>query len=301
MENNKKVIECVPNFSEGRDRAVMEAILEPFRTTPEVKLLDYSNDEDHNRLVVTVVGEPEPLKEALLEAIGVAVEVIDMTKHSGQHPRMGAVDVVPFIPIRNMEMEETIELSREVGQIIGEKYGIPVFLYEKSATAPHRENLAKVRKGEFEGMAEKVHEAEWKPDFGPADRHATAGCVAVGARMPLVAYNVNLNTSDVAIADAIAKKVRHLGGGLRFCKAMGVELTDRKVAQVSMNLTDYTKTAVYRAHEMVRMEAKRYGVEIIGSEVIGLLPMAALIDCAEYYLGIENFSHDQILELRMME
>lgn len=301
MANLTKIVECVPNFSEGRDREKIEKIVNPFRTRNGVKLLNYSNDEDHNRLVVTVVGEPEPLKEALLEAIGVAVEVIDMTKHSGQHPRMGAVDVVPFIPIRNMEMEETIELSREVGQIIGEKYAIPVFLYEKSATAPHRENLAKVRKGEFEGMAEKVHEAEWKPDFGPADRHATAGCVAVGARMPLVAYNVNLNTSDVAIADAIAKKVRHLGGGLRFCKAMGVELTDRKVAQVSMNLTDYTKTAVYRAHEMVRMEAKRYGVEIIGSEVIGLLPMAALIDCAEYYLGIENFSHDQILELRMME
>ncbi|MBB6275839.1 glutamate formimidoyltransferase [Porphyromonas circumdentaria] len=301
MANLTKIVECVPNFSEGRDKQKIEKIVNPFRTRSGVKLLNYSNDEDHNRLVVTVVGEPEPLKEALLEAIGVAVEVIDMTKHSGQHPRMGAVDVVPFIPIRNMEMEETIELSREVAQIIGEKYGIPVFLYEKSATAPHRENLAKIRKGEFEGMAEKVHEAEWKPDFGPADRHATAGCVAVGARMPLVAYNVNLNTSDVAIADAIAKKVRHLGGGLRFCKAMGVELTDRKVAQVSMNLTDYTKTAVYRAHEMVRMEAKRYGVEIIGSEVIGLLPMAALIDCAEYYLGIENFSHDQILELRMME
>ena len=178
---------------------------------------------------------------------------------------------------------------------------MPVYLYEKSATAPHRENLAKIRKGEFEGMETKVHEAEWLPDFGPADRHATAGCVAVGARMPLVAYNVNLNTSDVAIADAIAKRVRHIGGGLRFCKAMGVELTDRHIAQVSMNLTDFTKTSVYRAHEMVRMEAKRYGVEIVGSEVIGLLPMAALIDCAEYYLGIENFSHDQILELRMME
>ncbi len=298
MANLTKIVECVPNFSEGRDK---EKIVNPFRTRNGVKLLNYSNDEDHNRLVVTVVGEPEPLKEALLEAIGVAVEVIDMTQHSGQHPRMGAVDVVPFIPIRNMEMAEAVELSREVAQVVGEKYGIPVFLYEKSATAPHRENLAQIRKGEFEGMAEKVHEAEWKPDFGPADRHATAGCVAIGARMPLVAYNVNLNTSDVAIADAIAKKVRHIGGGLRFCKAMGVELTDRKIAQVSMNLTDYTKTAVYRAHEMVRMEAKRYGVEIVGSEVVGLLPMAALIDCAEYYLGIENFSHDQILELRMME
>lgn len=301
MANLTKIVECVPNFSEGRDKEKIEKIVNPFRTRNGVKLLNYSNDEDHNRLVVTVVGEPEPLKEALLEAIGVAVELIDMTKHSGQHPRMGAVDVVPFIPIRNMDMDEAIELSRQVAEVVGSKYGIPVFLYEKSATAPHRENLAKIRKGEFEGMAEKVHEAEWKPDFGPADRHATAGCVAIGARMPLVAYNVNLNTSDVAIADAIAKRVRHIGGGLRFCKAMGVELTDRKIAQVSMNLTDYTKTAVYRAHEMVRMEAKRYGVEVVGSEVVGLLPMAALIDCAEYYLGIENFSHDQILELRMME
>ena len=301
MASATKIVECVPNFSEGRDREKIEKIVNPFRTRQGVKLLNYSNDEDHNRLVVTVVGTPEAVKESLLEAVGVAVEVIDMTKHSGQHPRMGAVDVVPFIPIRNMEMDEAIALSREVGEIIGTKYGVPVYLYEKSATAPHRENLAKVRKGEFEGMETKVHEAEWLPDFGPADRHATAGCVAVGARMPLVAYNVNLNTSDVTIADAIAKRVRHIGGGLRFCKAMGVELTDRHIAQVSMNLTDFTKTSVYRAHEMVRMEAKRYGVEIVGSEVIGLLPMSALIDCAEYYLGIENFSHDQILELRMME
>lgn len=296
-----KIMECVPNFSEGRDKEKIEKIVNPFRTRNGVKLLNYSNDEDHNRLVVTVVGEPEPLKEAVLEAVGIAVELIDLTKHQGQHPRMGAVDVIPFIPIKNVTAEDADNLAKEVGKVIGEKYAVPVFLYEKSATAPHRENLAKIRKGEFEGMAEKIHEPEWHPDFGPADRHPTAGTVAVGARMPLVAYNVNLNTGDLSIADAIAKKVRFLGGGLRFCKAMGVELTDRGIVQVSMNLTDFTKTAVYRAHEMVRMEAARYGVSVVGSEVIGLVPMQALIDCAEYYLGIENFSSEQILESRIME
>ena len=265
MANQTKIVECVPNFSEGRDKEKIERIVNPFRTKQGVKLLNYSNDEDHNRCVVTVIGEPKALTEALYEAIEVAVKEIDMTKHEGQHPRMGAVDVVPFIPIRNMEMDEAIALSKEVGKTIGERFGVPVFLYEKSASAPHRENLAKIRKGQFEGMAEKVHEPEWIPDFGPKDIHPTAGVVAVGARMPLVAYNVNLNTSDLSIADAIAKKVRFIGGGLRFCKAMGVELHDRNIVQVSMNLTDYTKTAVYRAHEMVRMEAKRYGVEVVGS------------------------------------
>ena len=250
---------------------------------------------------MTVVGEPEPLRDAVLEAVGKAVGLIDLNKHSGQHPRMGAVDVVPFIPIKNTTTEEAVALSKEVAAQVAERYGVPVFLYEKSATAPHRENLAAIRKGEFEGMAEKIKQPEWKPDFGPAERHPTAGTVAIGARMPLVAYNVNLNTADLSIADAIAKKVRFLGGGLRFCKAMGVELKDRGIVQVSMNLTDFTRTAVYRAHEMVRMEAQRYGVSVVGAEVIGLVPMKALIDCAEYYLGIENFSMDQVLESRIME
>ncbi|GAD04486.1 glutamate formiminotransferase [Porphyromonas crevioricanis] len=301
MATQSKIVQCVPNFSEGRNKENIEKIVNPFRTRQGVKLLNYSNDEDHNRLVVTVIGDPEAVTESLYEAIEQAVQLIDLNKHQGQHPRMGAVDVVPFIPIRNMDMDEAIALSKEVGAEIGKRFGIPVFLYEKSATAPHRENLAKVRKGEFEGMAEKIHEPEWLPDFGPADRHATAGTVAVGARMPLVAYNVNLNTSDVAIADAIAKKVRHIGGGLRFCKAMGVELTDRNIAQVSMNLTDYSKTAIYRAHELVRIEARRYGVEIVGAEIIGLVPMMALVDAAAYYLGLEDFSIEQVLEYRMLE
>lgn len=294
-----KIIECVPNFSEGRDLQKIDRIVAPFRGKPGVKLLDYSNDEDHNRLVVTVVGEPEPLRDAVLQAIGVAVELIDLNAHQGQHPRMGAVDVVPFIPIRNTSMEEAVALSKEVAREVAERYGLPVFLYEKSASAPHRENLAAIRKGEFEGMAEKIKLPEWQPDFGPAGRHPTAGTVAIGARMPLVAYNINLNTPSVEIAHDIAKKIRFIGGGLRYCKAMGVELKDRGITQVSINMTDYTRTALYRAFELVRIEARRYGVSIVGSEIIGLVPMEALIDTASYYLGLENFSLEQVLEARM--
>lgn len=292
-------MECVPNFSEGRDLQKIDKIVAPFRGKQGVKLLDYSNDEDHNRLVVTVVGEPEPLRDAVLEAIGVAVELIDLNHHQGQHPRMGAVDVVPFIPIRNVTMEEAVALSKEVGKEVAKRYNLPVFLYEKSASAPHRENLAAVRKGEFEGMAEKIRQPEWHPDFGLAERHPTAGTVAIGARMPLVAYNINLNTPSLEIAHDIAKKIRFIGGGLRYCKAMGVELKDRGITQVSINMTDYTRTALYRAFELVRVEARRYGVSIVGSEIIGLVPMEALIDTASYYLGLENFSMEQVLEARM--
>lgn len=296
-----KIVECVPNFSEGRDLQKIDQIVAPFRAKQGVKLLDYSNDEDHNRLVVTVVGEPEPLRDAVLEAIGVAVRLIDLNKHQGQHPRMGAVDVVPFIPIKNTTMEEAIALSKEVGEEVAKRYNLPVFLYEKSASAPHRENLAAVRKGEFEGMAEKIKLPEWHPDFGPVERHSTAGTVAIGARMPLVAYNVNLSTPSLEIAHDIAKKIRFIGGGLRYCKAMGVELKDRGITQVSINMTDYTHTALYRAFELVRIEARRYGVSIVGSEIIGLVPMEALIDTASYYLGLENFSMQQVLEARIME
>ena len=292
-------MECVPNFSEGRDLQKIDKIVAPFLGKQGVKLLDYSNDEDHNRLVVTVVGEPEPLRDAVLEAIGVAVELIDLNHHQGQHPRMGAVDVVPFIPIRNVTMEEAVALSKEVGKEVAKRYNLPVFLYEKSASAPHRENLAAVRKGEFEGMAEKIKQPEWHPDFGLAERHPTAGTVAIGARMPLVAYNINLNTPSLEIAHDIAKKIRFIGGGLRYCKAMGVELKDRGITQVSINMTDYTRTALYRAFELVRVEARRYGVSIVGSEIIGLVPMEALIDTASYYLGLENFSMEQVLEARM--
>ena len=293
-----QIIECVPNFSEGRD---LEKIVDSFRGKQGVKLLDYSNDQDHNRCVVTVVGEREPLKAAVIEAIGKAVELIDLTKHEGQHPRMGAVDVVPFIPIRNASMEDCIALSKEVGEEVAKLYNLPVFLYEKSASAPHRENLAAIRKGEFEGMEEKIHEPQWHPDFGPEQRHPTAGTVAVGARMPLVAFNINLNTNRLDIATAIGKRIRHMNGGFRFVKAMGVELSDRGIVQVSINMTDYTRTALYRVFETVKFEAARWGVTIAGSEIIGLVPMAALIDTAEYYLGIEDFSMAQVLESRIME
>ena len=296
-----KIMECVPNFSEGRDLEKIEKIVSAFRAKEGVKLLDYSNDTDHNRCVVTVVGEPEALKAAVLEAVGTAVELIDLNKHEGQHPRMGAVDVVPFIPIKGCTMEDAVAMSKEVGAKIAELYNLPVFLYEKSASAPYRENLAAVRKGEFEGMAEKIKQPEWAPDFGPAERHATAGTVAVGVRMPLVAFNINLNTPSLDIAHSIAKRIRFIGGGLRFCKAMGVDLTERGITQVSINMTDYSKTALYQAFEMVKYEARRYGVSIVGSEIIGLVPMAALIDTAEYYLAIENFSMDQVLESRIME
>lgn len=299
--NWNKIVECVPNFSEGRDLKKIDRIVAPFRARAGVKLLDYSNDEDHNRLVVTLVGEPEALRDAVIEAIGVAVELIDLNHHQGQHPRMGAVDVVPFIPIKNVTMDEAVSLSREVGEKVAGLYHLPVFLYEKSATAPHRENLAAVRKGEFEGMAEKIKLPEWQPDFGPADRHPTAGTVAIGARMPLVAYNINLSTDNLEIATKIARNIRHINGGLRYVKAMGVELKERNITQVSINMTDYTRTALYRAFELVRIEACRYGVTIIGSEIVGLVPMEALIDTASYYLGLENFSMQQVLESRIME
>ena len=294
-------MECVPNFSEGRDLEKIERIVQPFRAKEGVKLLDYSNDEDHNRLVVTVVGRPEDLKQAVLEAIEVAVREIDLRTHKGQHPRMGAVDVVPFIPIRGCTMEDADRIAHECGSEIAERFNVPVILYEKSASSPARQNLAAVRKGEFEGMAEKLALPEWKPDFGPAAPHPSAGVVAVGARMPLVAFNINLNTPSLEIAHNIAKKIRFIGGGLRYCKAMGVELTERGITQVSINMTDYTHTALYQAFEMVRFEAKRYGVSIVGSEIIGLVPMQALVDTAEYYLGIENFSINQVLENRLME
>jgi glutamate formiminotransferase len=273
----------------------------PFRGKEDVKLLDYQRDEDHNRLVITALGEPMALKQAVVDAIGVAVDLIDMRKHQGQHPRMGAVDVVPFIPIKNVSMTEAIDISRDLAKEVSKKYGVPVFLYEKSATDIERQNLATIRKGQFEGMAEKVKDPRWKPDFGPQDIHPTAGVTAVGARMPLVAFNVNINTDDLGVANAIAHRVRHTNGGLRYCKAIGVALQERGIVQVSMNLTDYTKTSLYSVIELVRIEARRYGVNIVGSEIIGLVPMEALIDTAVYYMGLENFSMEQVLETRIME
>ncbi len=294
------IVQCVPNFSEGRDKDKIEKIIDNFRGKDGVKLLDYSSDADHNRTVVTLVGEPQALKGVIVAAMATASELIDMTKHEGQHPRMGATDVVPFIPIKNFTMEQAVELAKETAQAVFEKNQIPVFLYEKAASATHRTNLSKVRKGQFEGMAEKVKEDEWKPDFG-TEIHPTAGITAIGARMPLVAFNVILDTNNLDTANAIAKRVRHLSGGLRYCKGIGIAMEDRNLTQVSMNMTDFTKTPLYRSFELIRIEAKRYGVNVIGSEVIGLLPMEAMIQTAEYYLGVEEFSMNQVLEKRIMD
>lgn len=296
-----KLIECVPNFSEGRNKSVIEAIVEEVRKAEGVKLLDYSSDADHNRTVVTMVGNPEGVEKAAFNLVSKAAELIDMSVHHGEHPRMGATDVVPFIPISDVTMEECIELSKRVGKRIGEELNIPIYLYEDAASTSDRKNLAEVRKGQYEGFFEKIKKAEWKPDFGPDQMNVKSGCTAVGARVPLVAFNVNLGTNNLEIADSIAKKVRFIGGGLRFVKAMGVKLEERGIVQISMNLVNYEKTAVYRAFEMVKMEANRYGVPVVGSEVIGLVPMKSLIDAAEYYLQIENFSLDQILEKRVAE
>jgi glutamate formiminotransferase len=301
MSRMKKIIECVPNFSEGRHPQNIEKIIEPFRGKKGVKLLDYQTDEDHNRMVVTVVGEPQALKAAVIEAVGRAIDVIDLRTHKGQHPRMGATDVVPFIPIKNINMTEAVAFSREVAKETAQKYSLPVFLYEKSASRLERQNLANIRKGQFEGMADKIKQSQWKPDFGPAKIHPSAGVTAMGARMPLVAYNVNLDSRNLEIAEQIAKKVRHISGGLRYCKGIGIELKDRGLVQVSMNMTDYTQTALYRAYELIKVEARRYGVNVVGSEIVGLVPMEALVDTAAYYLGLEKFSAEQVLESRIWE
>src|SRR6056297_1895562 len=284
--SEKKLLECIPNFSEGRDTEKIEKIVNPFRTTDGVKLLDYSADKDHNRLVITALGGPEELKEAVFKASQIAVDIIDLNKHEGEHPRMGAVDVVPFTPVKNVEMEEAIELSKEVGKKLSEKLDLPIYLYEESASNSQRKNLANIRKGEFEDFSEKIKKEEWKPDYGKAEIHPTAGATVVGARMPLVAFNINLDTDNLDIANKIARQIRHINGGFRYCKSIGIELEDRNIVQVSMNLTDYTKTAIYRVFETVKMECKRYGVNVLGSEIIGLVPMAALVDTAEYYLGL---------------
>lgn len=297
----EKIVECIPNFSEGRDKEKIEKIIDGVRKTEGVKLLDYSSDKDHNRSVVTFIGTIEAAEKAILNMAKLVYDNIDMRQHTGEHPRMGALDVVPFVPVKNVSMEECIQLANRVGKEISEKFQIPVYLYEDAAKSEGRRNLAVVRKGQYEGFFDKIKQEEWKPDYGPRSVNLKGGCAAVGARVPLVAFNVNLNTSDINIATNIAKIVRHIGGGLRYVKAMGVSLSGRNITQVSMNLVNYEKTAVYRAFEMIKMEAKRYGVSVVGSEVIGLIPMQALIDCAEYYLQLENFSSSQILEKRIYE
>ncbi len=292
-----QIIESIPNISEGRNQEVIEACVDQIRTTAGCTLLNYSSDPNHNRTVITYIGDAKGVEEASVKLAKKAVELIDLTRHTGEHPRMGCVDVMPFVPIKDATNEECIELSKTVGRRIADEADLPVFLYEMSAQKPVRKNLATIRKGQFEGMSEKVKDPEWEPDFGGARIHPTGGVVAVGARPPLVAYNLNLNTSDVQIAKNIAKIIREKDGGLANVKAMGFMLEDRNIAQVSINMTDYRVTPLYRVTELVKAEAKRYGVKVIGSEVIGLCPMKALIDSAEYYLQIEDFDFEgQVLE-----
>ncbi len=296
-----KLMECIPNISEGRRQEIIEAVVDEVRNTAGVALLDYSSDESHNRSVITFVGEPSAVSEAAFRVAKKATELIDLTKHQGEHPRMGAVDVIPFVPIREMKMEECVDMSVKLAKRISSELDLPVFLYEESASAPHRKNLAAIRKGQFEGMSQKVLEDKWHPDFGGNRIHPTAGVVAVGARMPLVAFNINLNTSDVGIANAIAKIIRESSGGLKAVKSIGIMLEDRNIAQVSINMCNFHQTPLYRVMEFVKIEAARYGVSVIGSEIIGLTPLEALVDTADYYLKLEKFDkHKQVLENNLM-
>lgn len=295
----KQIVQCVPNISEGRNKEIVEAVVRTVRDIPDVKLLDWSSDADHNRSVITFVGTPDGVESAAFAVCQKAAELIDMTVHSGEHPRMGATDVVPFIPIQGTTMEECVELANRVGKKIGEELGIPVYLYENAAKTAGRKNLADVRRGQYEGLKKKLEKADGHPDYGPAVFNARSGATAVGARMPLVAFNVNLGTSDLEIANKIARNVRLASGGLKAVKAMGVRLEGRGIVQVSMNMVNYKETPLYRAVELIRAEARRYGVNIVGSEVIGLVPLEALVESLDYYLGLEDFHMKQILETRL--
>lgn len=298
-----KLVECIPNFSvsQQKDPAAFQALVDTAKAAPGCTLLDVQTDGSHNRCVFTMVGAPEAMGEAAFQLCKRASEVIDLRKHQGQHPRMGATDVIPFVPQMDMTVEECVALSKAVAQRIWEELRIPSFLYEDSASTPKRKNLAACRKGQFEGMPEKLLQPEWAPDFGERAVHPSAGITAIGARMPLIAFNVNLDTADVSIASRIAKAIRGSSGGFQYCKAIGILLEDRNIAQVSMNMVNYEGTPLYYAYEMIRVLAERYGVRILGSELVGLTPAKALLDCAEYYLKLENFHcREQVMEYHLI-
>lgn len=293
----KQIVECVPNFSEGRRQEVIERIVAAMAQAPDASVLDVQSDVDHNRSVVTLIGAPEAALEAAFQGIAIAAQLIDMDHHHGAHPRMGATDVVPFVPVQGTTMDDCVALARRLGERVGTELKIPVYLYEKAATRPERRNLADVRRGEYEGLkAEIATDPGRAPDFGPA-RVGTAGATAIGARPPLIAFNVYLNTADIAPAKAIAKAVRHSSGGLRFVKALGLLVEGQ--AQISMNLTDYRQTPIHRVVEMIRAEAARLGLMITRCEVVGLLPAQALFDAAQFYLQLHDLPPDQILENRL--
>jgi glutamate formiminotransferase/formiminotetrahydrofolate cyclodeaminase len=298
----KRLIECVPNFSEGREAGKVDAIVGAMSTVPGVFVLDREMDADHNRSVVTLAGEPEAVAEAALLGTGKAMELIDLTKHTGAHPRVGATDVLPFIPIDGVSIEDCVALARRVGNEIWKRYRIPIFFYEAAATRPDRVNLENIRRGQFEGLREELKKnLERQPDVGEPKVHPTAGVTVVGARKFLIAYNVNLNTSDVGVANKIAKAIRFSSGGLRYVKSMGVELKARNLAQVSINLTDFEQTPMHRVFEMVKREAERYGVMPVGSEIVGLVPKKAIEMAADFFLQLENFSPEQVFENRLAD
>jgi glutamate formiminotransferase len=295
------IIECIPNVSEGRRPDVVEAIAEAIRAVPGVRLLDHSSDASHNRSVFTMAGDAAPIKAAVLAMFERALAAIDLRTHKGEHPRLGAIDVVPFVPIESVTMEACVALAKEVAAEVAARFGVPVYLYEEASANPARKNLEDIRRGEFEGLAAKMKTDGWTPDFGPAAPHESAGASVIGARMPLIAYNINLDTDRLDVAKKIAAAIRHSSGGFRFVKAAGFKLDDRGLVQVSMNLTNYEKTPIFRVFETVKREAERYGVSILESEIVGLIPAAALNAAAEYYLQIAGFKPEQILENKLRQ
>ena len=295
------IIECVPNISEGRRAEIVAAIAAAVRRVPGARMLDFSSDASHNRSVITMAGDAGPLKAAVLALFDAAVGLIDLRTHSGEHPRMGAVDVVPFVPIEGATMDDCVALAKDTAQSVAERFAMPVYLYEEASINPLRKNLEDIRRGEFEGLAAKMATDGWVPDYGPPTPHPTAGATVIGARMPLIAYNINLSTDRIDVAKKVAAAVRFSSGGFRYVKAMGVTLADRGIVQVSMNLTNYEKTPILRVFEAVKREAEKYGVNVLESEIVGLVPAAALIDAAEATLQLTDFKRNQVLETRLRE
>jgi glutamate formiminotransferase len=295
------IIECVPNLSEGTRPDVVAGIATALRAVPGLRVLDVQSDATHNRSVFTLAGDAAAMRAGIPVLFTEAVTAIDLRTHRGEHPRMGAVDVVPFIPIAGVTMAECVALAREIAEDVAARVQVPIFLYEEASTNPARKNLEDIRRGEFEGLAAKMAQPAWAPDFGPAAPHVTAGASVIGARMPLIAYNINLATERLDVAKKIATAIRMSSGGLRFVKAMGLAFEDRRIVQVSMNLTNFEKTPIFRVFDLVKREAARYGVSVLESEVVGLIPQAALIQAAEYYLQLEGFTSNQVLENRLRE
>ncbi len=297
----RQLIECVPNFSEGRREDVIEEIVSPFRDRKDCVLLEYRADKDHNRLVVSLAGGPEAVQEALLEAAKAAISRIDLEHHQGSHPRIGAVDVVPFVPLQDITMEACVELAHAFGARFHRETGVPVYFYEEAAIRPERKNLEAIRKGQYEALKKEIKNPDRHPDIGEPRLHPSAGATVIGARGFLIAFNVNLGTDDVRVAREIAKAVRSSGGGLGHVKCIGLALKERGLVQVSVNVTDYKKNALYRILELIRMEAERWGVQVKETEIYGMIPAEALLESSSYYMQIAEFDPQQVIELRLLD